>query len=99
MKTTEQLIADIDGRVRPTICTTLSMRDDGPTERLEGRISQVDLDTLIKLCRSATAIERERCASLHESVNSASDQERFDGHPGAGAMGAVIEYRDLIRAG
>jgi hypothetical protein len=40
----------------------------------------------------------ERAASLHESINPASDQERHDGSPGAGAMGAVIEYRDAIRA-
>ena len=42
--------------------------------------------------------ERERCAMLHESVNPASDDERLHRVPGAGAMGAVIEYRDLIRA-
>jgi len=40
----------------------------------------------------------ERAGNLHESVNPASDQERQDGSPGAGAMGAVIEYRDLIRS-
>lgn len=40
----------------------------------------------------------ERAASLHESVNPASDMERHHGDPGAGAMGAVIEYRDAIRA-
>jgi hypothetical protein len=39
----------------------------------------------------------ERAASLHESVNPASDDERHDHIPGAGAMGAVIQYRDLIR--
>lgn len=40
----------------------------------------------------------EKCARLHESINPASDDERIKGHPGAGAMGAVIEYRDAIRA-
>ena len=40
----------------------------------------------------------ERCAMLHESINPASDSERLKGFPGAGAMGAVIEYRDAIRA-
>ena len=40
----------------------------------------------------------ERAASLHEMVNPASDMERHHGNPGAGAMGAVIEYRDTIRA-
>lgn len=42
--------------------------------------------------------ERERAATLHESVNPASDDERLKNLPGAGAMGAVIEYRDLIRS-
>lgn len=42
--------------------------------------------------------ERERCAMLHENVNPASDEERLNNVPGAGAMGAVIEYRDAIRA-
>lgn len=40
----------------------------------------------------------ERAASQYENVNSASDDERTKGIPGAGAMGAVIEFRDLIRA-
>lgn len=40
---------------------------------------------------------RERAASLHENINPASDEERGRGDPGAGAMGAVIEYRDKIR--
>lgn len=39
----------------------------------------------------------DRAAMLHESVNPASDRERLDNVPGAGAMGAVVEYRDLIR--
>jgi len=39
----------------------------------------------------------ERAADLHEQINPASDQERHDKSPGAGAMGAVIEYRDTIR--
>lgn len=39
----------------------------------------------------------ERAASLHEQINPASDDERHSKAPGAGAMGAVIEYRDAIR--
>lgn len=39
----------------------------------------------------------DRAAALHESVNPASDDERASSTPGAGAMGAVIEYRDAIR--
>lgn len=38
-----------------------------------------------------------RAGDLHESINPASDMERLCGDPGAGAMGAVIEYRDTIR--
>lgn len=40
----------------------------------------------------------ERAANLHEQVDPASDAERLEKNPGAGAMGAVIEYRDKIRA-
>lgn len=32
-----------------------------------------------------------------ENVSPASDEERMRGDPGAGAMGAVLEYRDRIR--
>lgn len=39
----------------------------------------------------------ERAADLHDQVDPASDTERLDRLPGAGAMGAVIEYRDKIR--
>jgi hypothetical protein len=39
----------------------------------------------------------ERAADLHEQIDSASDAERLKNLPGAGAMGAVIEYRDKIR--
>lgn len=38
-----------------------------------------------------------RAGDLHEQVNPASDDERLKDIPGAGAMGAVIEYRDTIR--
>jgi hypothetical protein len=38
-----------------------------------------------------------RAADLHEQINPASDAERRRRVPGAGAMGAVIEYRDRIR--
>jgi hypothetical protein len=42
-----------------------------------------------------TAIER--AAMLHEDINPASDDERLHKVPGAGGMGAVIQYRDEIR--
>ena len=39
----------------------------------------------------------EEAADLHPNINPASDEERLRGSPGAGAMGAVIEYRDALR--
>jgi len=42
--------------------------------------------------------EAEACAVLHESVDGTCDHERNSNLPGAGAFGAVIEYRDIIRA-
>lgn len=39
-----------------------------------------------------------RAANLHEQVDAASDSERLGNIPGAGAMGAVIDYREKIRA-
>jgi hypothetical protein len=42
-------------------------------------------------------IASKHAADLYEHVDPASDQERVNNVPGAGAMGAVIEYRDLIR--
>lgn len=59
-------------------------------EHLEGSLWGVWL--------AAYSAATERAASLHESVNPASDDERHNKVPGAGAMGAVIQYRDLIRA-
>ena len=38
----------------------------------------------------------ERARDVHEQVDTASDAERLENIPGAGAMGAVIEYRDKI---
>lgn len=40
----------------------------------------------------------EEAAALFESIGPASDDERLHGNPGAGAMGAVLEYRNAIRA-
>ena len=39
----------------------------------------------------------EDAAMLHESIDNSCDHERQRGDPGAGAMAAVIEYRDKIR--
>lgn len=48
--------------------------------------------------REGAAEMRERAARLHEDIDPACDHERQHGTPGAGAMGAVIRYRDAIRA-
>jgi hypothetical protein len=53
---------------------------------------------LVSDIRDAERAALERAAQLHEQINPASDAERHNGDPGAGAMGAVIEYRDAIRA-
>lgn len=47
--------------------------------------------------RQAVILGLRRAAMIHESVNVACDHERPD-VPGAGAMAAVIQFRDLIRA-
>ncbi len=48
--------------------------------------------------RQGASEMREAAGYLHEQINPASDEERQNSDPGAGAMGAVIEYRDKIRA-
>ena len=88
--TDAELLAGVEERVRRTICATYS--SDGKRS-IEGRISKDDLDALLSLMGRM----KERYASLYESVNPASDEERLNNVPGAGAMGAVLEFRDLIR--
>lgn len=58
-------------------------------EHLEGSLWGVWL--------AAYTAATERAAMLHESVDPASNEERLNKVPGAGAMAAVVEYRDLIR--
>lgn len=70
---------------------------------LDHRVFNAELRQAIAAAlRSAdkTGAERvkEAAGMLHENINPASDNERLHGDPGAGAMGAVIEYRDAIRA-
>lgn len=93
--TDSDLLKSIEDRVRPTICETF---DSHGGMTVEGRILKTDFDALIDLMARMAASERERCAQLHEQINPASDDERHHHCPGAGAMGAVIEYRDKIRA-
>lgn len=97
--TDAQKLFEIEQRVRKTICPTFGSGEGGIlSERIEGRISEEDFNSLLGMMDGIRADERERCARLHESVDPASDDERHNKVPGAGAMGAVIEYRDLIRA-
>ena len=56
------------------------------------------VDRLMPLAKELVAHERERCGNLHDSIDPACDHEQDRGG-GAGAMGAVIAYRDLIRQG
>lgn len=90
-----ELLQAIEGRIRPTICETYSS-DGGMT--IEGRITRNDLESLLGLIGRCREAEREECARLFEQVNPASDDERLNNVPGAGAMGAVLQFRDLIRA-
>lgn len=39
----------IEARVRPTICATFTVLDDGPRTRMEGRISREDFEALLDL--------------------------------------------------
>ena len=68
--------------------TTGQATGSGPTGFKERMLAEAD----------AYILGVEDAAALHESVNPASDAERLCGDPGSGAMGAVIEYRDKIRA-
>ena len=90
-----ELLQSIEDRVRPTICETYNSRGD---MSVEGRITKTDFEALLSLINRVRLSERERCAMIHQQVNPASDEERLNHVPGAGAMGAVIQYRDLIRS-
>jgi len=48
-KTAEELLAEIEARVIPTIAPTFRFGPEQVEETLEGRISRVDLDTMIRL--------------------------------------------------
>jgi hypothetical protein len=50
---TARLIADIEDRVRPTIVPTHRFVDGEHIETIEGRISIVDFETLIRLLKAA----------------------------------------------
>lgn len=54
-----------------------------------------EIDAVASAVQAAVTVEREACAMLHESIRTNCDHEPG---AGAGAMGAVIAYRDAIRA-
>ena len=64
--------------------------------------NQIDVDFVVNITfaeiRQAEQAAYERAAMLYENIDPACDHERQNGDPGAGAMGAIIEYRDKIRA-
>jgi hypothetical protein len=66
-KSAEQLVADVEARVRPTMCHTFGFEDGEVDQAYEGRISLVDFDTVVRLFRAArSGAGRERHA-LHNS--------------------------------
>lgn len=68
---------------------------------LRGLLEHSDRTVITAVVVATPAIRDEaleEAARLHENIDPACDHERQKGHPGAGAMGAVIRYRDAIRA-
>lgn len=62
------------------------------------KASDGEIDILLsQLAPLLVRVGMDRAADLFEMVSPASDEERHNGDPGAGAMGAVLEFRDLIR--
>lgn len=56
-------------------------------------------DAILRACDEAVREEREACAQLHENIDPACDHEKVPRPvPGAGAMRAILLYRDAIRA-
>ena len=55
-----------------------------------------DTGTIEQAIREAVAEEREECALLHDSISPTCDHEKPG--TGAGAMRAIIQYRNAIRA-
>ena len=53
-------------------------------------------DLIAQAIREAVAEEREECALLHDSISPTCDHEKPG--TGAGAMRAIIQYRNAIRA-
>jgi hypothetical protein len=83
MKTPDQLVDEIEARVWPTICSTLSSSSSSSsggelTETCEGRISRTDLVTLLRLYRAASAASR--LPSVAAKLADAIDNIRIQGN-------------------
>lgn len=79
------------------VITTAETAPEANRVNLEEERARRAQDSLWAAFMAGFNAATERAASLHESINPASDDERMSKTPGAGAMGAVIEYRDTIR--
>ncbi len=55
-----------------------------------------DVDIIFVAFQAGWRIATSRAAGLYEQINPASDDERLNHVLGAGAMGAVMDYRDAI---
>ena len=75
---------------RTTDCIELWQAGD----RTLGSLSMLITDAIT----AAVEEEREACAVLHSNIDPRCSHEAEHGDPGGGAMGAVIRYRDAIRA-
>lgn len=69
-------------------------------ERIKGAVGpRAYLDTsVLKTAILAAETALEYAALCHEDIDTACSHERENGDPGAGAIGAVVAYRDRIRA-
>lgn len=73
----------------------LSTDEEANVRSLIGRLETASRNNDSSEARNAAL---EEAAQLHEQVNTADDFQRLEKLPGAGAMGAIVEYRDKIRA-
>ena len=70
--------------------------DGAPSPSLQHLARMIGVaESNLKAVRAAAFDE---AANLSESIDNASNSERERGLPGCDAMGAVIEYRDKLRA-
>jgi hypothetical protein len=78
MKTPDQLVDEVEARVRPTICNTFGTHKGEFFETVEGRISITDFVTLLRLYRAASAASR--LPSVAAKLADAIDSIRIQGN-------------------